>query len=181
MAEGRPLTLALRQIRLIPLEEVALAGDRGDAAVVGDGGRRVEPAAGHLREAGDVEAGQPVVGVQQAEPGAGEDLVGFAGHDLGDVRRGEELEVVGDPREGRQRRSGGRVVGADQVVVGSVLADQQQVGRVANRQPVLDDRRVAAARQQLPDRGRLEEVDRAGAVGGVGTGAVDALLDPRRD
>ena len=64
VAEARPLALAGRRPRP-PLEEVALARHVGHAPVEGERRGRRQPAARFLREAGDVEPGGPVVGVQQ--------------------------------------------------------------------------------------------------------------------
>ena len=75
VAERGPLGLAARQVRQVPLEQVALASDVGDPPVVGERRRREQPAArspsGSRRRRGR----GAVVGVQQAEPGAGDDLV----------------------------------------------------------------------------------------------------------
>ena len=171
VAERRPLALAGGSLRL-PLEQVALARHVRHAAVEGQRRRRGQPAAGRLWEAGHVAAGGAVVGVHQPEPGAGHDLVGGQfGFDLGDVVGRQELEVVGHGRVRGQRSAGRAVEGADEVVVGEVLADEQQVRGVLERELVLGHIRQAGP-EQIADRGALEQVQRATLVGGIGCRAV---------
>jgi len=112
VAEVRPLLLAERGLR-VPLEQEALARDVGHALVLAERRWREQPAPGLLGEAGRVAAGQPVVGVQQPEPRARQDLVGRRGGiDLGDRRARQELVVVGDRRPRGQRLARARVEGA---------------------------------------------------------------------
>src|SRR5205807_2069650 len=149
----------------VPFEEVALPRDVREPPVVGQRRGRKQPTARHLWEARNVAAGQAVVGVQQAETGSGQQLVvGGGGIDLRDVRGGQQLVVVGDRRPGWNWRSGSPVVCRNQVVVRKVLADQEQVRRLSERELVLDDVRCART-EQVAHRRRLEQVQRTRPVG----------------
>ena len=166
----------------VPHEAPALTGRHRElelavAVDVADRGDRQDPPTRELREAGCLLAGR-AVGVHEVEARAGEQLPPGRAADVSRGRARQDLEIVDGPRVAEPVQAVAGVPRLHHVVVGQVLADEQQVHRGLQVDTALGDVEPARAVEvghdrQLHDRDHL----RCGHAGAAAVHDTFALQD----
>src|SRR5438128_247040 len=143
VAEAPPFVVAAagRGVR-VPHEHVALARPVGDfqasvAVDIARCGYTGQPAAGEFREIGGFGAAW-AEGVQQVEARAGDDLAVVRAADVSDRGRGEYLIVIHRARPAGEIGARRGIPALNHVLKRDVLADQQKVYQLLDRDSSLD-------------------------------------------